>query len=275
MDIKLIALDVDGTLLGSRQEVTPATVAALSRAAQAGIHIVLSTGRILPECELFLPKLPMIRFAILCTGARVQDLNTGELLYSCTIPESETKRLLHLLWDLDVQLQVFDPRDDHPHADQKRLEEGERFCGDLAKTMRLYYLAEENFAAYVERIDCPMIKIHMYFGSSEDQAEAIRRLQGEPYEVVATTTNDLEINPQGSGKDVGLIKLAERLGLSSENIMAIGDGDNDIPMLKIAGLPVAMANGSEGAKACAGYITDDCDHDGVAKAIEKMLNREL
>lgn len=275
MDIKLIALDVDGTLLGSRQEVTPATAAALTRAAQAGIHIVLSTGRILPECTLFLPELPMIRYAILCTGAKVVDLQTNEVLYSCTIPAKETKRLLRLLWDLDVQLQVFDPRDDHPHADKRRLDEGERFCGNLAKTMRLYYLPEDDFEGYVEGIDCPMIKIHMYFGSDADQAEAIRRLQGEPYEVVATTTNDLEINPRGSGKDIGLQKLAETLDLTADNIMAIGDGDNDIPMLKLAGLPVAMANGSAGAKACAKHITDDCDHDGVAKAIEQMLDGKL
>ncbi len=275
MDIKLIALDVDGTLLGSRQEVTPATVAALNRAAEAGIHIVLSTGRILPECQLFLPHLPMIRYAILCTGARVLDLHTKDVLFSRTIEAAEIKRLLRLLWDLDVQLQVFDPRDDHPHMGRKQWDEGERFCGDLAKTLRLYYLPEDDFDGYVEGIDCPMIKIHMYFANEPDRLEAIRRLEGEPYEVVATTTNDLEINPQGSGKDIGLMKLAEKLGLTPDNIMAIGDGDNDIPMLKLAGLPVAMANGSEGAKACAKYITDDCDHDGVAKAIEQVLDGKL
>lgn len=275
MRIRLIALDVDGTLLNSRQEVSPDTVAALDRAYAKGIHIVLSTGRILAECRHFLKKLPMIRYANTCTGAQVLDLQTEQTLVSFTIPAVEIQRLFEKLRDLDAQINFFDPRDNHPHTAQWMMDTGERYSGDRAPVLRTYYHCEQDLEKYVSQIDCPMIKIHVFFANLQHKQEALKRLAGEPYNIVESMVNDLEINPIGASKELGLAKLTERLRVRKEETMAIGDGDNDVTMLQYVGLPVCMANGSEKAKACAKYITDDNDHDGVAKAINMVLEGKL
>ena len=96
MSIKVIALDVDGTLMSSRNELLPSTIAALQDAADHGIHIVLSTGRMLSECRELLAQLPMIRYAVTCTGAQTVELEKrsgyyGEIRYFCDVVTGKTQ----------------------------------------------------------------------------------------------------------------------------------------------------------------------------------------
>ena len=104
MPIKLIALDVDGTLLDSRNELTRSTVQALQAAADRGIGIVLSTGRMLSECRELLECLPMIRYAVTCTGAQTIDLKTGQTIGRKSLSADQLRILCAPLWDLDVML---------------------------------------------------------------------------------------------------------------------------------------------------------------------------
>ena len=111
MPIKVIALDVDGTLMSSRNELLPSTVEALQEAADRGIHIVLSTGRMLSECRELLEQLPMIRYAVTCTGAQTIDLRDGSTIGRKSLTADDLRLLCSHLWDLDVLLQVFDDHD--------------------------------------------------------------------------------------------------------------------------------------------------------------------
>ena len=273
--IKLIALDLDGTLLNRRKQVTDATVEALQAAADRGIHVVLATGRMLSECSELLPRLPMIRYAVTCTGTQVLDLTTGETLFQQALTADEMRRLSRKLLDLDGMLQIFDDRDGRMHNSSEMIRQAERFCGPgLARTIRNTHGWEDDLAAYIAAYEGPSNKLHMFFGSPEAKAEALRRLEGEPYELLSSQANDLEIMPLGVDKATGLSALAERLGLTAAEVMAIGDGDNDMAMLQYAGLAVAMGNGSAGAKACAHRITEDNEHDGAAAAVWNILEVE-
>ena len=269
MDIKLLALDLDGTLLTSEKTVTDHTVDILNQVVSRGIPVVLSTGRLVQECSRVLSRLPMVRYGVFCTGALVMNLQTGQRLSVQTVSGSEARRLIGRLEGLDIQYHIHDPQDNYTHGDAKKLKDG--YLGINLEEVRSYTKPEPDFAAYMASRE-KVYKIFMAFHTMEDIEEARRRLEGEPYEVVMPGPDCLEINPIASGKDVGLRMLAERFGIKKEQIMAIGDSDNDLPLLRYAGLPVCMKNGSESAKACAAVITEeDNDHDGAAKFIRSVL----
>ena len=276
MDIKLIALDVDGTLLNSQMEVSPATAAALEKAAAAGIHIALSTGRIVSECADILAALPCIHYVNSCTGAEVVELDTGRSLGGARISADEARRLYGLLKDLDVFLDVFDPQDQIPHCREDLHRQCDRFFPpSLARHLQKFYKPEPDLDAYVRGLDHDIIKFFMIFLNPDHKQEALRRLAGEPYFIAESSPHDLEIMPVGVTKATGLDILSKALGLTRQQVMVMGDGGNDVDQLRFAGLPVAMGNGSPEAKACARYITDDNDHDGVAKAVNMVLDGSM
>jgi len=272
MPIKLIALDVDGTLMSSRNELLPSTVEALQEAAAHGIQIVLSTGRMLSECRELLEQLPMIRYAVTCTGAQTIDLRDGSTIGRKSLTADDLRLLCSHLWDLDVLLQVFDDHDGLMHNDARCLAEAERFCAPgLAKAIRRYHAPEDDLKAYVERYEGPTNKLHMYFATAADKQTAVERTNGLPYDFADTCATDLEIMPLGVDKGLGLRQLTEHLGLDRSEVMAIGDGGNDEGMLRYAGLAVAMGNANDYVKSLCHRVTDDNDHDGVANAVWAVL----
>ena len=272
MAIKVIALDVDGTLLDSRNELLPNTVNALQDAADRGIHVVLCTGRMLSECRELLDQLPMIRYAVTCTGAQTIDLRDGSTIGRKSLTADQLRTLCEPLWDLDVLLQVFDDHDGLMHNDARCLAEAERFCAPgLARAIRRYHAPEEDLKAYVAAYEGPTNKLHMYFATAQDKQTAVARTAHLPFAFADTCDRDLEIMPHGVDKGLGLQQLADHLGLEPGEIMAIGDGGNDEGMLRYAGLAVAMGNANDYVKSLAHRITDDNDHDGVAHAVWQVL----
>lgn len=275
MAIKLIALDVDGTLLTSDQKITPATAEALNKAKARGIHIVLSTGRLAVECRNIFEQLPCIQYINGCTGAEVTDLQTGRSVAGSRIPGDEARRLYNILKDLDLMLCAFDPVDGKPHCSKELWDRCREVCSpEVAWHLSTFYHPEDDFEGYLSKVDC-LIKYYMPCFTPEAMTQVAQRLKDEPYTVLQCGPADMEIMPVGADKAVGLRKLAESLGLTAAEVMAIGDSENDVSMLRYAGLSVCMANGSEQAKAAAGYITDDNNHDGVAKAVNMVLEGAL
>lgn len=275
MAIKLIALDIDGTLLNSSMEVSSATIDTLDRAKERGIHIVLSTGRLVVECEDILEKLPCIRYVNSCTGAEVVDLADGHTVAGRRIPGDEVRRLYHLLEDLDLMLCAFDPTDGRPHCCMDVFRRCMEVCPpEEAAHLRRFYHPEDDFEGYLAGVES-LIKYYMPCFTPEAMTQVAQRMKNEPYTVVQCGPSDMEIIPVGTDKGMGLQLLAQALGLKREQVMAIGDSENDIGMLRYAGLPVVMGNGLPHIKELASYITDDNDHDGVAKAVNMVLEGTL
>ena len=272
MSIKVIALDVDGTLMSSRNELLPNTVTALQDAADRGIQIVLSTGRMLSECRELLAQLPMIRYAVTCTGAQTVDLEDESTIGRKSLTADDLRLLCSHLWDLDVLLQVFDDHDGLMHNDAARLANAERYCAPgLAAAIRRYHAPEADLKSYVEAYEGPTNKLHMYFATAADKQTAVERTKGLPYDFADTCDRDLEIMPLGVDKGLGLRQLTEHLGLDRSEVMAIGDGGNDEGMLCYAGLAVAMGNANDYIQSLCHRVTDDNDHDGVANAVWQVL----
>lgn len=276
MAIKLIATDVDGTLLNNDKALTPATVDALKAAADRGIQIVISTGRLLSEFLDLVEALPMMRYTVTCTGAQIIDLQTGRDIFRHGFNGDEIRTIYKRFEGLDALVQIFSDHDGKIHDDAVRMGYVEKYCGEaLAPLLRATHVAEPDLDGFVASYEGVSNKVHVFFPGPDVKAAAMERLRDLPVLLMESAPNDLEIIPPGIDKGVGLQKLAEYLGLDASEVMALGDGGNDAAMLAYAGLGVAMQNASDEAKAAADWVLDETnDEDGVAKAVWRVLKKQ-
>ena len=270
--IRLIAMDVDGTLLNSRKQLTETTVQALEQAAAAGLQLVIATGRMNTELAALRGQLPMVRYVISCTGAEVLDLHSGETLSRDPLSAEELRMLYGRLSGLDVMHQVFSEHDGKIHNSEADVARLAHFTTPaLEPQIRSTHVLERDLDAFVANYRGSVNKMHMFFANAEEKAEGLRRLTGLPYVILSSEANDLEIMAPGVDKGRGLRQLAQKLGIRQEETAAIGDGDNDAAMLRWAGLGIAMGNASAAARGAADLETADCDHEGLANAVAEIL----
>ena len=273
MPIKLIAVDIDGTLLNSKKEMTQATVDALEAAAKAGIHVCICTGRPWTECRAYTDRLPGIRYMVTCTGTQVIDMQTGADIFRKALSADELRMLYKIVTAYGTVPEIFDETNS-VHNRASDIADAD-FWGVFLETVQKNHIPEEDLDAYVEHYHDVTNKIHMYFRDLSCKPKLWEELKKLPYEIMESAPDDLEIMPLGVDKGLGLQKLAEYLGLKAEEVMALGDGGNDVGMFRYAGTAVAMKNAGEAAKAAADRVSNYTnDEDGVAKEVWAVLKGE-
>ena len=264
--VRLVALDLDGTLLSRNNEVTPATREAIARAVAHGVAVVPATGRPLASLPPVVAKLPGIRYAITSNGAAVWDLGDDPMgaVYSrysnaAQRHTSEPACLLRRLMPTETAREVF-------ALFQQYDGELSVFCNGLAiKT-------PEGIAKLTSRTAHEIEKLCMFFDSIEKTAAALPGFQAIPgVEVVQGSPDNIEVTAAGVDKGSALLALADLLGIPHENTLAVGDSENDRAMLEKAGIAAVMANGMPQIKALGDLVSEaDCDHDGVAELFRKL-----
>lgn len=273
MSIKLIAIDIDGTLINSKTQLTQATIDALEAAARAGIHICISTGRPVTEFREYIDKLPGMRYVVTCTGAQVIDLQTGKDIFRKAFSADELRMLYKIITSYDTIPDIFD-ENNAIHNRATDVADGD-FWGLYHELIKRNHIGEPDLDAYIETYTGISNKLHMYFRDVSHKPKLWEELKKLPYEIMDSCDIDLEIMPLGIDKGLGLQKLAEHLGLKTEEVMALGDGGNDVGMFRCAGLAVAMKNASASAKNAADRVS--CytnDEDGVAHEVWAVLKGE-
>lgn len=268
--IKMLALDLDGTLTNSEKVITPKTRQVLEKAMDAGVTVVLASGRptvgIRPLAkELELEKRGGCILAY--NGGKIVDCATGETLYQKQFPQEMIRPVCDFVKEMQVNVLSYD-------ANGIVTEQPEdEWAGREGVICKVPLQKVDDLAAY---LDYPVSKLLITLDPNrmaEVEAEAKRRF-GTQLGVFRSCDCFIEVVPQGVSKDVSLAALLERKGLTREELMAVGDGMNDLPMLRFAGLGVAMANADPAVKAEADAVTlADNDHDGVAEAIEQYILR--
>lgn len=270
--IKLIAIDLDGTLLNSHKEISNRNKEALRQAKEAGVKIVICTGRPLVAIEKYLEELHLLEegdYSITFNGGLVQKNNTGEIIEKSLMPLED----VHVLHGLAVELNV--PLDILSDGLVRQLPTSKEYFsiyGELNNLLtfepfELSQLEQEHiFNKGVIAIDSEYL---------DQQIAEIPAAFYERFEIIKTRTNLLEFMPKGITKAYGISLLGKDLGIQPEEMMTIGDEENDLPMIEYAGYGVAMANAVAMVKAAAAIITDDNDHDGVAKVIGKFVLEPL
>jgi cof-like hydrolase len=273
--IKLIAIDMDGTLLNKKKHIDKAQKEAIHEAIEAGIKIVLCTGRplygILPLYEeLGLHELDLEGYVILNNGCSIHRTHDWELIDSAKMTAD----------DIDYLYKFSEGEDDinFTLVDEKHyFNIGKEPTDELVMDAKFVFADITDITLEVAKSGKYNIVKAMYLGNPEKMKEFHSKYENilkENYSEVLSQPYVYEVLPKGNNKGTGLKALAEKLGIKQEEVMAIGDGNNDLEMFEYANYSVAMGNATELATKAAKYSTDTNENDGVAKAIRKFaLNK--
>ncbi len=270
--IKMIGLDLDGTVLTTQKELTPYTRNILKKAIESGVVVLPATGRPISGVSKDFLAIPGVRYALTSNGARILDLETGEVLVESMLSVEKAEQLFRLLYEYDAVLEFFVNGRSYVRKDEFTHLNDYYKDPNMARYMIHTRNPVEDLFATLHEKGKGAEKVHCIFRNPEDKKEAAQKLQEVEGIVAASSFGpNIEINKVGTDKGKGLLRLGEMLGIQREEIMACGDGMNDYEMLNAVGFAVAMENGNPKLKEIADYITVSNDEDGVAKAIEKFV----
>lgn len=272
MSIKLIAIDIDGTLINSEEQLTTKVVNTVRLAASKGIKIVLTTGRPYSGIEFLEEKLGQNnsdqQFAVCYAGGLI--MTTSQKVISCSkIPYEEYLKLefLSRYYHLESQVESLD-----------RIYTTHSLI--IPEVIQIAHRVHQpiDYCGSDEMRDVPVMKYSL-IGEHQILQKMMINLNGGELSnffsdgLYYTFTGErvVEVSKAGISKGFGLTTLSDHLGISSDEMMCIGDQGNDRTMMQYVKYSVAMGNASDEIKAVAKYHTADNDHDGVAKAIERFV----
>jgi len=260
---KLLVMDVDGTLVDRERRISARNASALAAVRERGIKLTLASGRSFESITPFAQAIGVDAPLILYNGCRLQDFATKRILEDHRLPLIQAQRALQLLerYDLHVNLYLYDrvfirEVTEAARASMKKDNVTAEPVGDLP--------------AFLKDDPTKLLLIGKPAALARFRAEYLQGLSFPP-ELVASEPDYLEILPAGVSKGAALVSLCSRLDILPQEVVAFGDGLNDLEMLKCAGLGVAVANAHPELKAAAGYVTAGNEEDGVARAIEKFI----
>lgn len=272
MSIKLIALDLDGTLLDSQKKLPERNKKAIEACIANGIHVVPCTGRIAVGIPEEIRRIPGIRYAITVNGGTLVDMEENRILDEKLIANQTTLEIYdllkdyHVMCDAYIQGEGFSERYCFEHMDEYKLPE------IIQKLVRQTRTPVDNLREYIRKRGCMVDKLNLFFSDQEERAHARQKLEARGDILLSSSFSyNLEINGLGASKGEGIVRLAEILGLKREETMAFGDGENDMSVIGKAGVCVAMENGVEALKHSADCIAPDHNDAGVAQIIEQMV----
>jgi len=267
MQYKVLALDLDGTLTNSEKNITPRTKAALLAAAERGVTIVLASGRptvgIQPLAEEL--QLESRGGCILSyNGGKILDCRSGQTLVQYAFPPDLIEPVCTFARYWNVVPLTYDA------AGIVTEQPDHRYVQEEARINRIPVRRVPDLPA---EVTYPVNKL-LLVGDPVDMPHVEELMQQEfagRLSIYRSAPFFIETMPLGVEKSASLARLLQTMGLAPQNLMACGDGWNDLPMIQFAGLGVAMGNAVPPVKAAAGYVTEDNDHDGVALAVEKFI----
>ena len=269
MGIKLIAIDVDNTLLNSKHKLTPKTKATLKAAIQRGVKVVIASGRPLAGTQWLYQKIGIGRqpdqYAINFNGGLISTTQ-GKILAQNALSGLEAQRFYQLALKLGVKLQL--------EAISGLYTPFKTPSKDMVDNARVLHMPLKYIDIKTLGEDDRIGKLTLV-GKKEKMAYAYRHLPEkilQNYSIGSSSPIFLEFSHQGISKGFALRQLAGKLAFSLKKTMAIGDENNDLSMIKVAGVGVAMGNGISEIKRQADFVTRDNDSDGVAVAIEKYIS---
>ena len=268
MKYKLLVLDVDGTLLNNEKQISKRTLSALLKVQHMGIRIVLASGR--PTSGL-IPLANALElgnfggFILSYNGCQVIKADNGEVMFERRINPEQIPYLEKK--SRKNNFSIFTYHDDYLLTDNA----GDPHIRREAELNNLRIVEEEDFSIAIDFAPCKCVLV-------SDDEEALRGLENHwkrrldgVLDVFPSEPYFLEVVPCGVDKANTLGVLMERLGVTRDEVIAIGDGVADVTMLQQAGMGVAMGHAQDSVKICADYVTASNEEDGVAQAVEKLI----
>ncbi len=267
MDKKVLVLDLDGTLTNSNKEITPDTKDAIMKIQKKGHKVVLASGRPTPGVEPLAKELKLDKFGgyiLSYNGGQIKDCKKDEVVYEQALPADVVPKLFNMADELNIGLATYDSDGIVANDNRNKYVELESRINNLPIQYR------NNAAEY---IDFPVNKCLGMVDPeiAPEKEQAYKDKFGDVLNITRSEPFFIEITPKGVDKAASLERFCEITGNTRENMIACGDGFNDISMIKYAGIGVAMANAQDEVKAVADFITTSNNDDGVARVIEKFV----
>ena len=271
MSIKMIALDMDGTTLNSKGELSELTKETIERAIAAGIEVVVSTGRAYSALPEPIYSIKGLKYAVTSNGACIMDLPAKKQIYGDYLQKKTLERVIEIGQEYGLWLEAF--TDGKAYISREFYENIKKESCSYRNTeyvLRTRIPVEDIFKMIRDN-EGKIENINFFFDSIE-QLEKYRDIIEAIPEGNTTSSfkNNIEVGGKGTSKKKAVAELLKMKGFSKEELMGIGDAPNDIEMIEYAGIGVAMGNAWGDTKNYADYVTDNNDEDGVAKAILKF-----
>ena len=276
-DIKLVALDLDGTLFDNSSRISERNLTAIRSITDKGIHVVISTGRPFEGIPFDQIKGTGINYAITANGSGIYEISTGKCLYENAMDEELVTPILNFLLTRDIHMDAF--IGGKGYTPIQCVETAQKLT--VPSSIKNYIITTrtrlDNILQFIHENQLKVQKMTLNFYPAADgtliDRETVRKflVSNPSITTVCGGYNNLEFTRADANKGVGLRKLAEILGVNPDATMAIGDTENDLAIIEAAGIGVAMGNATDAVKARADYVTTSNTKDGVAAAIEHFI----
>lgn len=271
--IKLIVSDVDGTLVDTDKHISDVTVQAMKEAMAEGIAVAVGSGRAFGEMGEVLQRLPEIEEYICSNGAVVVEQKHGQskVIFRQSFSNEEGLWLMDQLLPFDVYIEAYGGKDIFGTADEM-----EEFAANLSPhlipLMKASRTMVPNLRDYIVETGMDLEKIQLFYGTEEKKQAILKHFEGDDrFTIIQSSEGNLEFVQPGISKGRAVAALANELGITADEVMTIGDSNNDLTMLAYAGVSFAMANGEATTKATAKYLAPTNDEDGVAQVVRAVV----
>ncbi len=273
MDIKLIALDLDGTTLRKGSILSDETKAALEEAIRKGVHVVIATGRTYASLPESIFEIEGLEYVITSNGAHITELISGETIYSnCAESDAIEKVRELLVANKQFPIEVF--TDGHAYIDEIVYNDVKANGSDYMDAN--YIIRTRNpvpcvYDFMLEHKDA-IENINIHFRQFDDKARFKEVLNGYGgITVTSSMPHNIEIGGKTTSKATAIENLCQILNITPKHVMAVGDSPNDMAMIEASGLGIAMGNALDEVKAIADYVSLSNNEDGVAHAVRKFV----
>lgn len=274
MKTKLIAMDLDGTLLLPDKTLSARNRAALDAAAEKGILVVPATGRLYIGLPEFIRALPYVRYVIAINGAQLYDAVDDKVLHTADLDVETALAIYDLMETFPLAYDAY--IDDKAYMDRRFIDTLEDYIPDDPHVLNMVLglrIPVDDLRKMVRERGLPIQKLQCFCADVERLAQ-LRSIFAARFPKTAVSSSlkhNIEINSGDAVKANALLALCSHLGIDPAETLAFGDGLNDISMLRAAGTGVAMANASDEVRAAADMVTASNVEDGVAQYLEKYV----
>lgn len=271
MEYKLIAIDMDGTLLNGNNQISKVTMEAIKKAEEAGVYIVLATGRILKSAAYYASTLGLNKPIISCNGALAIDENK-DVLFHYPMDGETIKEIVKAAEKEDIYFHFYD---DEKFYSRHLVDEIMDFYSEATSEFKIDFIECDDFNKLVASEGFKAYKF-LFIDNDQNKLERFREILERKSNITVSSSweNNIEATSKNVSKGHALIELGKILNIDPSEMIAIGDGENDSTMIEIAGLGVAMGNGSDSLKEKADFITLSNKEDGVAHVINKFILKQ-
>ena len=270
-DIRLICLDMDGTLLDDdHATVPPRNVAALRAASEQGAAVAIASGRAWSLLRAVDAQIGVTRYAVLSNGAAVLDVAAGEWIYRRPMDQAARRTIITLLLDWGLPFEVYCEGENYIQSDRVEQVVSWALSPEFAQVLRTVSQFPDDLNAALD--GKAVEKIHIFHVPPQKRQELLDAVAAcGCLDVTSSFGENMELTATGVNKGSAVQALCAKLGLGPEQVMAFGDAGNDLELLSWASWSFAMDNGSDEAKAAARYTTGTNREGGVGMAVEQYL----